>query len=320
MQRTQQRVCARTRKNRREGISLEQLFDMFPNEQAAAEWFEQLRWPDERFCLKCGGLDTYRTKNGKPQPFRCRDCKSYFSVKTGTVMAHSNLSLRKWAIATYLACTSLKGVSSMKLHRDLGVTQKTAWMLGHKIRQGWLEANSGKRLSGVLEADETYIGGLEGNKHWDKKLRKGRGTYGKAIVVGIRDRRTKQMYAEVLSDTKRRTLHDFVRRYAKPGSTVYTDEAPSYNGMPGYRHASVSHSRGQYVDGDVHTNGIESAWAPIKRGYKGTYHSMSRKHLHRYICEFAGRNNARRLPTIDHMALLVLGGEGKSLPWKELTK
>ena len=115
-------------------------------------------------------------------------------------------------------------------------------------------------------------------------------------------------------------LQRFVRRHAKAGSTLYSDEAPAYDGMPEYKHKSVNHSKGQYVDGDAHTNGIESVWAPIKRSYKGTYHYMSRKHLHRYVTEFAGRNNARRMTTVDHMRLLVLGGQGKSLPWRKLTK
>lgn len=127
------------------------------------------------------------------------------------------------------------------------------------------------------------------------------------------------MRAEVVPDTRLVTLQRFVRRHAKAGSTIYSDEAPAYEGMPEYRHASVNHSKGQYVDG-VHTNGIESMWAPIKRGHKGAYHSMSRKHLHRYVAEFAGRNNARRLSTEDRMRLLALGVEGKRLPWKELTK
>ncbi len=318
--RTRRPVCARTKLNRRKGISLPQLFEMFPDEDAAVRWLERVHWGRKPICPKCGSLDTYRTKDAKPQPHRCRDCKSYFSVRTGTAMAHSNLPIRTWVLAIYLMSTSLKGVSSMKLARDLGVTQKTACMLAHKIRTGWLEANTGKKLSGVLEADETYIGGLEKNKHWDKKLRRGRGSVGKIAVVGIRSRHNRQVYAQVIDDTQRRTLQAFVRRHAEPGSTLYTDEAPSYEGMPEFKHASVAHSHGQYVDGDVSTNSIESFWAPLKRGYKGTYHKMSRKHLPRYVTEFQGRHNARRLPTVEHMGLLVLGMRGKDLPWKKLTK
>ena len=216
--------------------------------------------------------------------------------------------------------TSLKGVASMKLARDLGVTQRTAWMLSHKIREGWLEATDGKKLSGVLEVDETYIGGLEKNKHWDKKLRMGRGTAGKLPVAGIRCRRTGQVRAEHLPNVRGATLKAFVRRHAAPGSTLYSDEAPSYEGMPEYTHQAVVHSRGQYVDGEAHTNGIESFWAPLKRSYKGTFHHLSGKHLHRYVAEFVGHANTRRLAIEDQMRFLALAFEGKSLPWKELTR
>ena len=253
-------------------------------------------------------------------PYRCPDCKSYFSVKTGTVMQSSNLPLRKWVIGIYLMSTSLKGVSSMKLRRDLGITQKTAWMMAHKIREGWKAATDFGKLDGVLEADETYIGGLEKNKHWDKKLRKGRGTAGKFVVAGIKCRRSQQVRAEVVNGSSARVLKDFVRRNAERGSTLYTDELPSYEGMREFRQGSVAHGRGQYVRGKVHINGIESFWAPMKRGYKGVYHKMSLKHLHRYVTEFTGRHNARKLDTIDQMRLVALGMLGKRLPWKKLVR
>lgn len=147
----------------REGISVIQLFQMFPDEASARKWFERIRWVDgARHCPHCGSLKTTAVVKEKPMPYHCRECREYFSVKTGTVMHSSKVSLQKWVVAIYLLSTNLKGVSSMKLHRDLGVTQKTAWMLAQKIRQGWLDGTD--QLDGEVEVDETYIGGLESNK------------------------------------------------------------------------------------------------------------------------------------------------------------
>ena len=278
-----------------EGISIEQLFDMFPDEQSAVDWFENLYWGpkhEDRYCPRCGSDDTYRTKSGRSHPYRCRDCKRHFTVRIGTVMEYSKLPLRKWVFGIYLLSTNPKGISSIKLSKDLGVTQKTAWMMAHKIRKGWAVAADFCKLDGTLEADETYVGGLEKNKHWDKKLRMGRGTVGKIVVAGIRCRENKQVRVSVVTSANKRVLKGFVRQHAKQGSVLYTDELPSYNGMWEFFHDSVAHSRGEYVRDDVHINGMESFWALIKRGHKGVYHKMSPKHMHRYAAEFSARYNA----------------------------
>ena len=181
---------------------------MFSTEAKPVRWFEQVRWKDGCFCPHGGSMNTYRVRSRKPQPYRCPDCKRYFSVTIGTVMHGTHLPLRTWAYAVYLMSTSLKGVSSMKLHRDLGIPQNTAWFMAHRIREGWKSANFGK-LKGIVEADETYVAGLDRNKRFDKKLRAGRGTVGKVVVVGVKSRQTKQVRAGVIDSPSRPELHRF---------------------------------------------------------------------------------------------------------------
>ena len=303
-------------KTHRKGLSILELTEMFPDEDSAQTWFETVRWPDgQRTCPRCESAKTSVVKSGKPMPYWCAACRKYFSVKVGTVMQSSNLPLRKWVMALYLMTTSLKGVSSMKLHRDLGITQKTAWFMAQKIRESW--NLDGPPLSGEVEIDETYIGGKSKNMHASKR-KTGRGAVGKSTVIGAKERGGK-VKAHPISSTSVYTLHGFVSNTVELGSTVYTDDHPSYRGMADVDHEAVKHSAGEYVRGMAHTNGIESFWAMLKRGYTGTYHKMSLKHLRRYVTEFAGRANLRDCDTIVQMMILAAGMTGKRLRWQDLT-
>ena len=302
-------------KSHREGITLLQLAEMFPDENSARDWFEAQVWPNGRACPHCGSVQTHEASHAK-SPYRCSDCRHYFSVKTGTALQASHVSLRKWAFAIYLEVTNLKGVSSMKLHRDLGVTQKTAWFMLHRLREAWLQENAAP-FSGPLEADETYVGGKAKNKPKHKRQRIGGGTRGKTAVVGVKDRATNQVRASAIATTDWETLSSYVRQYAEPETTVYTDDHLAYRGVT-RKHAAVQHSTGEYVRGDVHTQGIESFWSMFKRGYYGTYHRISPKHLQRYLNEFAGRHGIRDQDTIDQMQAVIAGLVGRRLLYREL--
>ncbi len=311
-------------KAHREGISLMQLAEMFPDEESATKWFESLVWPNgERHCPRCGCTETRVAARTSGLPYYCPGCRRAFSVKIGTGLEKSKVPLRKWAFAIYLEMTSLKGVSSMKLHRDIDVTQKTAWFMLNRIREAW-NNESTRLFAGPVEADETFIGGKRKNMSNAKRkaLREmgGQGgAVGKTVVAGAKDRDSNHVSADVVRGTDALSLQGFVLERTADGAKVYTDESPSYGGLSRrFDHEAVNHSVSEYVRGQAHTNGVESFWALLKRGYHGTYHHISPKHLHRYVAAFAGKNNVRNCDTIDQMISVVVGLIGKRLMYRDL--
>ena len=303
-------------------ISVFEFFKLFPSEADAVKFVEDQIWENGPVCPHCGSDNT--VPRPKRHGHRCKDCREDFTVRHGTIFEKSRLSLVKWLYAIYLVQTSRKSVSSLQLSKELDITQKTAWFLLHRIREACKQGDW--KLTNVVEMDATYLGGKR--KNMSNKKRKqlakeqpGRGTVGKQPVIGMRGRdgRTK---AVVVNRENKKTVRQLAKGNIEKGSVICTDEARAYRSVSkvGFDHRKVNHSAKEYVNGMCHTNGIESVWALIKRGYTGTFHHFSMKHCQRYVDEFTFRLNEGNceVDTIDRMKSVCAASKGKRLTYKAL--
>ena len=298
--------------------TLPELFAAFPTEQAAIDHFTAIRWANGKFCPLCGNADAARigTLTGT-NTHKCYVCRKRFSIRVGTIFQDTKLPLRTWFAAVWLVRNHPKGIASTTLATDLGVTQKTAWFMAHRIREAQRTKSFQAPLAGYVEIDETYVGGKAANRHKGKS--DGPGTAGKTAVIGAVSRDGGGFVARVIHDTTTHTLdgfaHAFVSRHAK---LVSTDEHAGYRLLSRtFNHGVVRHSAGEYVRGAVHTQTIEGAWSLLKRKIVGIHHWVSPKHLHRYVGEVAYAMNRREMPKGDAVNDLLGHTEGP-LPYKVL--
>lgn len=314
---------AKTVKQKQE-MDLITLMEKFGSEDKCFEYLEALRFPNGLFCIRCQSDKISRIYERRQ--FHCDTCGYQFSVRTDTIFHGSHLPLQKWFVAIYLMCESRKGISANQLKRTLKVAYKTAWYLCHRIRKA-VENADDTLLTGIIEADETFIGGKAKNMHKSVKERKiqGRGSVGKAVVLGakMRDGDVRLVHEK---NTTRETLHAFIKaKIAVDAECIMTDEFPAYEGIADTdtRHEKVNHSQGEYVrydvNGDIHTNGMENVWSLFKRSIVGAYHQISDKHLDRYLDEMEFRFNNRNNPYIFRDTILQMISS-ENLEYKELVK
>jgi transposase-like protein len=307
-----------------EPTSLQEAIEFFANADNCRKYVVARRWPNGVECPTCGCKDVIFLANQNRWQCRNKHSKRQFSLKTGTIYEDSPLGLDKWLVATWLVSNCKNGVSSCEVARALNITQKTAWFMDHRIRFS-LGMGPGNKLSGQVEADETYIGGKARNMHADKRAVKITGTGGKdkAAVMGILERGPKsvgsKVRVKVIDNTKKKTLQSEIREHVLAGSAVFTDALKSHEGLDEFQHEVVDHAV-EYVRGEVHTNGLENFWSLLKRGIHGTYVSVEPFHLFRYLDEQAFRyNNRKGLNDGERFDIAVRRIFGKRLTWNQLT-
>ncbi len=305
----------------RKFTNLIELVTYFKDEKVCNKYLEKIRWDKNNYTCPyegCGHDKVFKYSNGKT--YKCAKCQKQFSIRVGTIFEDSKISLKKWFAAIYLITTNKKGISSLQLSKDIGVTQKTAWFMSHRVRKALGLHQSDDKLEGICEADETYVGGLEKNKHFDKKIKgtQGRSTKTKIIVAGV-VQRGGELRAKMLEATNIKTLGKYVADNVKEGSRVNTDEWLGYKKLHKlFDHQVVNHKSQQYVIGDIHTNTIEGFWAIFKRGIRGVYHLMTSKHIQQYVDEFVFRYNTRNVSE-EHRFNMVLNKVGVRLNYADLT-
>jgi transposase-like protein len=311
----------------RSTISTFQLFALFPDEETARQYLESRLWPNGPVCPDCKSRERVSTLSAcatrKPGFYRCLACAFDFTIRTNTIFERSKVPLHKWLYSMYLLVTARKGISSLQLGKEIGVTQKTAWFILGRLR----EACGGPdgpldKPRGIVEMDEAFFGGKEGNKHESKKLHAGRGSVGKTAVLGMRERggRTR---AKVMELRTLDAIHGEIHGSVEVGAQLYTDDHIVFSDLDGlfFKHESVNHSAGEYKRGAAHTNSMESVWAVMKRGLHGVYHHASKKHLFRYVDEFTFRLNEGNVEnhTIERLNSFVDATAGKRLTYERLT-
>ncbi len=265
----------------------------FPNDDACLAWILNHRYPNGVTCTKCGKVTKHHKVTGR-KVYECDNCGTQVSPTANTIFHKSDTPLKVWFQVMYRMASTRCGISAKQIQRETGVTYKTAWRMFKQIRT--LLASDFPQLTGDVEADETYWGGKEENKHAEKRIKGCRGVQGKIPVMGAVERKGR-VKAGPIPNTTVPTMHDFINKNIQPASTIYSDEHSGYEGLTGYNHLSVKHHEHEYVRGTAHTNTIEGFWSLVKRGIGGVYHSVSPKYLQSYVNEYSFRYNHRASET-----------------------